>query len=56
MSILPRYIIDFGGDLYANGPDWKIGLENPYNLEEVIGVISLDNLFLACSSGSKRKW
>lgn len=53
---IPRYIIDFWGDLYAYGPNWKIGLENPYNLEEVIGTIDLDNFFLACSSGSKRKW
>lgn len=52
----PRYIIDFWGDLYAQWADWKIWLENPYNLEEVIGTLDLDGFFLACSSGSKRRW
>ncbi|GAB0174342.1 MAG: FAD:protein FMN transferase [Candidatus Altimarinota bacterium] len=52
---LPRYLIDFGGDLYGYG-GWKVGLENPHVLEEIIGVLLLDDIFLACSSGSKRKW
>lgn len=52
---LPRYLIDFWGDLYGYG-GWKVWLENPHVLEEIIGVLLLDDIFLACSSGSKRKW
>ncbi len=51
----PRYLIDFWGDLYGVW-GFKIWLENPHELDEVIGVIVLDDTFLACSSGSKRKW
>jgi FAD:protein FMN transferase len=50
-----KYLINFGGDIYGYGM-WKVGLENPYNTEEAIGIIDLKDGFLACSSGSKRKW
>ncbi len=50
-----RYLIDFGGDIYGRGW-WQVGLENPNNLEEAIGILSLQDSFFACSSGSKRKW
>lgn len=33
-----------------------IGLEHPVNLDEAIGMIPLRDDFLACSSGSRRKW
>lgn len=52
----PRFLINFWGDLYAHGEDWKIWLENPFHLEEAIGTIVLKERFLACSSGTKRKW
>ena len=48
-------MVDFGGDMYARG-GWEIGLENPHNLEEVIGTMTLDDGFFACSSWAKRKW
>jgi FAD:protein FMN transferase len=52
---IPRYMVDFGGDIYAIG-GWEVWLENPHNLEEVIGIITLDDGFFACSSWAKRKW
>ncbi len=51
----PRFLINFGGDLYGRG-NWEVGLESPFASDEVIGTIILVDDFLACSSGSKRKW
>lgn len=53
------YYIDAGGDILhrsANGEFLDIGLENPLNSEEAIGVVQLSNQSLCGSSGSKRKW
>jgi len=50
-----RYLINFGWDMYGCG-GWKIGLESPFAADEVIGTYILDDGFLACSAGTKRKW
>jgi FAD:protein FMN transferase len=50
-----RYLIDFGWDLYGAWW-WKVGLESPFASDEAIGTLSLDDSFLACSAGTKRKW
>lgn len=50
-----RFLIDFGWDLSGKW-SWKVWLENPFALDEAIGVMILDDEFLACSSGAKRKW
>ncbi len=50
-----KYMINFGGDIYGSG-GWNIGLESPFASDEVIGTIVLNDLFLACSAGTKRKW
>jgi thiamine biosynthesis lipoprotein len=50
-----KYLINFGGDMYGRG-EWNIGLESPFASDEVIGTIGLNDLFLACSAGTKRKW
>lgn len=52
---IERYLINFGGDMYGKGA-WKIGLEHPEDHKTIIGTIILDNLYLACSAGGKRKW
>lgn len=41
--------------MYGRG-SWQIGLENPFASDEIIGVIQLDDIFFACSAGTKRKW
>jgi thiamine biosynthesis lipoprotein len=33
-----------------------VGLESPFASDEVIGTILLEDDFLACSAGTKRKW
>ena len=54
-----KYIIDAGGDMLhwdqANAPA-QIGLENPYDSSEVIGIASLTNRSLCASAVSKRAW
>jgi thiamine biosynthesis lipoprotein len=55
LSKYSRYIIDFGGDIYGKWW-WQVGLENPDNIEEAIGILTLHDGYFACSSGVKRKW
>lgn len=50
-----RYLINFWGDLFARGW-WKVGLESPFDPDEIIGTIILDDRYFACSAGTKRKW
>ena len=53
------YCVEAGGDMrYRNsaGEKMKVGLENPLNFQEVIGVIDILDQSLCGSSGSRRKW
>lgn len=56
---IDSFCIDAGGDmLIKNYPQigMKIGLENPNNLSQVIGIATLNNASICASSGSRRKW
>ncbi|MGL5831070.1 MAG: FAD:protein FMN transferase [Candidatus Altimarinota bacterium] len=58
---LVNYLINAGGDIYAKGSGmegqgWKVVLENPGNNKFGIGEVFCSDLFVAASSGSKRKW
>jgi thiamine biosynthesis lipoprotein len=54
--------VNAGGDFYVSGlaaeqKPWKIFLENPFDIEEIIGEIEIDNeLFLASSNTQRRRW
>lgn len=50
-----RFLINFWGDFYGRG-GWNIGLESPFASDEIIGTISLENDFLACSAPTRRRW
>jgi FAD:protein FMN transferase len=50
-----RYLINFWWDMYGRR-GWKVGLESPFASDEVIGTHILDDGFLACSAGTKRRW
>ncbi len=53
------FCIDAGGDiLYSNSNNQplRVGLENPDNLEQVIGVASISNKSICGSAGNRRKW
>jgi thiamine biosynthesis lipoprotein len=52
------YCIDAGGDMVCHGLDepLRIGLENPDDLSEVIGVAALAEGALCGSAGNRRAW
>ena len=54
-----NYCIDAGGDIIykTKGEEFlKVGLENPDNFKQVIGVCNIKNQSLCGSSGNRRKW
>ena len=56
---LHSFIINAGGDLLhcsVDGEPISVGLENPSDTLEAIGIAKLSNQSLCASSGSKRKW
>lgn len=56
---LNNFCIDAGQDiLYKNssGASLDVGLENPGNIEQVIGVAKILNNSICGSSGNRRKW
>jgi FAD:protein FMN transferase len=55
LKIYPRFLINFGWDFYGKW-GWIVWLENSFASDEVIGTHILDDGFLACSAGTKRKW
>ncbi|PKL36398.1 hypothetical protein CVV38_00610 [Candidatus Peregrinibacteria bacterium HGW-Peregrinibacteria-1] len=58
---VPNFLLDLGGDIYARGEGldgngWKVALENPFNVEEGLGVVVVDDFFVAASNGERRSW
>jgi thiamine biosynthesis lipoprotein len=52
-----QYIVDAGGDLaVATDQPYIIGLENPQNLDQVIGTLSLQHGSICGSAPNRRKW
>ncbi|MEI6886758.1 MAG: FAD:protein FMN transferase [bacterium] len=53
------FFINAGGDIYATSnydKSIEFALENPFNLKEMIGKISIKNMSIASSSNSRRSW
>jgi thiamine biosynthesis lipoprotein len=53
------YCIDAGGDIRVRGDSdqgLRVGLENPFDLREVIGVAYLGNQSICGSAGNRRRW
>ena len=52
-----EYCIDAGGDiLHKNKTPIRIGLENPENTKEIVGVYTFQNKSIAGSAGNRRVW
>jgi thiamine biosynthesis lipoprotein len=52
-----QYCIDAGGDIRYRGSEAiRVGLENPFNTSEVVGVYALHNKSLCGSAGTRRAW
>ena len=53
------FCVDAGGDMYFSSPSstpLRVGLENPENTQQVIGVATILNQSICGSSGNRRKW
>ena len=55
LDVYPRYLINFGWDMYGRW-GWNVWLESPFVSDELIWTFLLTDTFLACSAGNKRKW
>ncbi len=54
---IKSYIIDASGDLYiSEAKNTRIGLENPLDPKQVIGVATINNVSICASSLNRRKW
>ena len=54
---IKEFVIDGGGDIFIQtSKKIRIGLENPHNTSEVIGIVELSSGSLCASSGNRRKW
>jgi thiamine biosynthesis lipoprotein len=56
---LQNYVINAGGDILQRSQTMEtleVGLENPFDTSEAIGVAKLVNQSLCASAGSKRAW
>lgn len=49
------FTVDAGGDMFTTQSQ-RVGLENPSDSTQAIGVISITNQALAASSGNRRAW
>ena len=51
------YCIDAGGDMFYKGDNSiRVGLENPIDTSQVIGVCNLQNASICGSAGNRRAW
>lgn len=54
---ISQYCIDASGDILHQGQSLlTIGLENPYNSQQVIGTVVINNQSLCASAGNRRQW
>ncbi len=54
---IDQYVIDASGDVRHHGVSPEhIGLENPFNIAEVVGVATLQNASLCASASNRRAW
>lgn len=52
-----EYYINAGGDIIHKGKtSIRVGLENPENIEQVIGICELQNQSICGSAGNRRAW
>lgn len=53
---IKNFCIDAGGDIKNFGELRRVGLENPDNDTEAIGVLEIGNQSICGSAGNRRKW
>ena len=50
------FLVNGSGDIFCQGKQAKIGLEDPGDEKKVIGVVEISNKAIACSGPNKRRW
>jgi thiamine biosynthesis lipoprotein len=50
------FCINAGGDMLSAGSPLRVGLENPDNEEEAVGIFELKDGALCGSAGNRRRW
>jgi thiamine biosynthesis lipoprotein len=54
---IKNYCIDAGGDILHRGAELlRVGLENPEDIDQAIGVVEIVNQSICGSSGNRRAW
>lgn len=54
-----HFCVDAGGDIFYKNKDtekMRVGLENPDDFSQVIGIAEIRNQSICASSGNRRKW
>lgn len=54
-----EFVINAGGDILHStlqSEPLQVGLENPFNTQEIIGIAAINNQSICASAGSRRKW
>lgn len=46
---ITNFYIEAGGDIQVSGHPWKVGIRNPFNIQEIVKVVSLANTAIATS-------
>ncbi|HLY27846.1 MAG TPA: FAD:protein FMN transferase [Aggregatilineales bacterium] len=54
-----NFYVDAGGDVQAagknaEGQDWRVGIRNPFNMQEIVKVVSISNCGIATSGNYVR--
>lgn len=52
------FCVDAGGDMYCHNLEspMRVGLENPNDFKQVIGVVEINDKSICASSGNRRRW
>lgn len=54
---ITHYCVDAGGDMtHRNTESIRVGLENPFDMNQVVGICDLKNRSLCGSAGTRRRW
>ncbi len=57
---IKKFLVDASGDIYFHNvlddEKYRCGLENPFNFEEVLGIVEIHNSALCSSSTNRRNW
>lgn len=53
---MKHFLVNGSGDIFCQGSNMQIGLEDPQDEKKAIGRVILSNEAIACSGPNKRKW